>query len=180
MLIALRGSYHAVSMCHGLTRFYHALRVSYQLPCYQRTLHPTMLSEGSLPCCQTWEGLGHAYSQSFRGSYNALRGSNMLSEEPTLTILPELSQIVTFSDDAIAWKWSKISFLKINQKIKVSELSDVISANINMHIAVLLSPTTSLYDLRKPRYRFCHSHTAATRGCDKFPRLKMGVVKRVK
>jgi len=35
---ALRGSYHAVSMCHGLTRFYHALRVSYQLPCYQRTL----------------------------------------------------------------------------------------------------------------------------------------------
>ena len=45
---------------------------------------------------------GHAYSQSLRGSYNALRGSNMLSEEPTLTILPELSQIVTFSDDAIA------------------------------------------------------------------------------
>ena len=32
------------------------------------------------------------------------------------------------------------------------ELRFIISANINMYIAVILSPNLSLYDLQKPRY----------------------------
>ena len=44
------------------------------------------------------------------------------------------------------------SFLQFTQKIKLLELSDVITAQINLHIPVLLSPRTSLYDLQKLRY----------------------------
>ena len=36
----------------------------------------------------------------------------------------------------------------------VLELRVVISANINSTIAVILSPSSSLYDLQKPRYEF--------------------------
>ena len=32
------------------------------------------------------------------------------------------------------------------------ELRFIISANINLYIAVILSPNLSLYDLQKPRY----------------------------
>ena len=45
------------------------------------------------------------------------------------------------------------SFSPFTRKRKVLELSVVISANINLHIAVILSPKTSLYDLQKLRYR---------------------------
>ena len=34
------------------------------------------------------------------------------------------------------------------------ELMFIISANINLYIAVILSPNLSLYDLQRPRYDF--------------------------
>ena len=40
------------------------------------------------------------------------------------------------------------------QKVKLLELRDVITAQINLHIPVRLSPKTSLYDLQKARYDF--------------------------
>ena len=46
------------------------------------------------------------------------------------------------------------------------ELRFIISANINLYIAVILSPNLSLYDLQKPRYDFFISR----------PRPKKGVV----
>ena len=44
-------------------------------------------------------------------------------------------------------------FFRLSQKVKVLELRVVISANINMHIPVILSLKPSLYDLQKLRYR---------------------------
>ena len=41
------------------------------------------------------------------------------------------------------------------QKRKVVELEDVISAQINSHIAVILSPKASLCDLQKLSYKSC-------------------------
>ena len=38
------------------------------------------------------------------------------------------------------------------QKVKLLELNDVITAQINLHIPVLLSPLTSVYDVQKLRY----------------------------
>ena len=46
------------------------------------------------------------------------------------------------------------SFSQFTRKRKVLELSVGISANINLHIAVILSPNSSLYDLQRPRYRY--------------------------
>ena len=40
------------------------------------------------------------------------------------------------------------------RKRKGLELRVVISANINLTIAVILSPNLTLYDLQKPRYRY--------------------------
>ena len=51
------------------------------------------------------------------------------------------------------------------------EVRFIISANINLYIAVILSPNLSLYDLQKPRYDFSiftlthatlHVHSAQT------------------
>ena len=46
------------------------------------------------------------------------------------------------------------SFSRFTQKVKLLELRDVITAQINLHIPVRLSPRTSLYDLQKSRYVF--------------------------
>ena len=46
------------------------------------------------------------------------------------------------------------TFFKITCEGIVLELRNVISANINIHIAVILSPMWSLYDLQKQRYGF--------------------------
>ena len=46
------------------------------------------------------------------------------------------------------------SFSRFTGKRKALELNFVISANINLPIAVILSPYLSLYDLQKPRYDF--------------------------
>ena len=55
---------------------------------------------------------------------------------------------------------SKFSLCQITGKRKGLELTDVISANINMTILNILSPNLSLYDLQKPRY--IHGAIAAT------------------
>ena len=47
---------------------------------------------------------------------------------------------------------SEFGFLLISQKVKVLELRVVLSAHINMHIAVILSYLSSLYDVQKLRY----------------------------
>ena len=46
------------------------------------------------------------------------------------------------------------SFSRFTRKRKVLELNVGISANINLHIAVIFSPNSSLYDLQRPRYRY--------------------------
>ena len=47
------------------------------------------------------------------------------------------------------------------------ELRFIISANINLYIAVILSPRTSLYDLQKRRYDFrCFAISRAKKSCD--------------
>ena len=46
------------------------------------------------------------------------------------------------------------SFSRFTRKRKVLELRVAISANINMHIPVILSPKSSLYDLQRPKYDF--------------------------
>ena len=46
------------------------------------------------------------------------------------------------------------SISRFTRKRKVLELNVGISANINLHIAVILSPNSSLYDLQRPRYRY--------------------------
>ena len=48
----------------------------------------------------------------------------------------------------------EFGFLQISRKVKVLELRVVLSAQTNMHIAVILSQKLTLYDLRKPRYRY--------------------------
>ena len=61
------------------------------------------------------------------------------------------------------------SFSRFTGKRKILELNIVISANINLPIAVILSPHLSLYDLQKPRYDFrqgtatCHKKGVAHR-----------------
>ncbi len=47
------------------------------------------------------------------------------------------------------------SFSWFMQKRKVVELEDVISAQINSHIAIILSPKASLCDLQKLSYKSC-------------------------
>ena len=47
---------------------------------------------------------------------------------------------------------SEYGFLLISRKVKDLELRVVLSANINMHIAVILSYLSSLYDVQKLRY----------------------------
>jgi len=47
---------------------------------------------------------------------------------------------------------TKISFSRFTPKIKVIELRFVHSTNINLHIAVNLHPSGSLYNPQKPRY----------------------------
>ena len=49
-------------------------------------------------------------------------------------------------------RMSEFGFLLISRKVKVLELRVVLSANINMHIAVILSYLSSLYDVQKLRY----------------------------
>ena len=53
------------------------------------------------------------------------------------------------------------SFLQFTGKLRVWELSNVIQAQINVHIAVRLSPKTSLYDLQKLRYTYRVMATAS-------------------
>ena len=43
--------------------------------------------------------------------------------------------------------------MRFTKKVKLLELRDVITAQINLHVPVLLSPPISLYDFQKPRYR---------------------------
>ena len=65
------------------------------------------------------------------------------------------------------WQLIAIGFSQINRKWKVLELKFVISANINLYIAVILSPRTSLYDLQKRRYDFrCFAISRAKKSCD--------------
>ena len=60
------------------------------------------------------------------------------------------------------------SFSRFTGKRKVLKLNFVISANINLPIAVIFSPNLSLYDLQKPRYDFrqgvatCHKRAWPT------------------
>ena len=65
------------------------------------------------------------------------------------------------------WQLIAIVFSQINRKWQVLELKFVISANINLYIAVILSPKTSLYDLQKRRYDFrCFAISRAKKSCD--------------
>ena len=48
----------------------------------------------------------------------------------------------------------KNAFSRFRRKRRVVELRVVVSANINMHIPVILSLKPSLYDLQKLRYEF--------------------------
>ena len=50
--------------------------------------------------------------------------------------------------------YDEFSFLHFSQKVKVLELRVVVQTYINLHIPVILSPNSSLYDLQKRRYRF--------------------------
>ena len=74
----------------------------------------------------------------------------ILSPKSSLYDLQKLS--CEFSDlIAIA----ENGFSRFMWKRKVVELSNIISAQINLHFAVILSPTTSPYDLQKLSYEFC-------------------------
>ena len=59
-------------------------------------------------------------------------------------------------------------FSRFTQKRKVVELNNVISAQINLHILVILSPQTSLYDLQKLSYEFCDVIAIAENGFSRF------------
>ena len=48
--------------------------------------------------------------------------------------------------------YMRILFLPISRKVWVLELTVILSANINMHIPVILSYISAFYDLQKPRY----------------------------
>ena len=50
-----------------------------------------------------------------------------------------------------AMRGPKISFWRLSRKLKDLELRFVHSTDINVHIAVNLRPSGSLYDVQKPR-----------------------------
>ena len=56
--------------------------------------------------------------------------------------------------EILSLRVTKISFSQFTAKVKVLELRVLYSAYINMHIAVNLRLSGSLYDLQKRRYDF--------------------------
>ena len=50
----------------------------------------------------------------------------------------------------------EFSFLQISRKLKVLELRVVLSANINMHLPVILSYVLAFHDIQKLRYSYAH------------------------
>ena len=64
------------------------------------------------------------------------------------------------------------SFSRFTRQRKVVELRVVISANINLGFAVILSPKWSLYDLQKLRYGFCDNRNMAENGFSRFTRKR--------
>ena len=62
----------------------------------------------------------------------------------------------------------KFSFLQISRKVKVLELRVVLSANINMHIAVILSYVWAFYDHQKLIYGHAQICGAARDFCRDF------------
>ena len=51
-----------------------------------------------------------------------------------------------------------MGFRPISQKVKGLELSVAVHTNINVPIAILLSPISAFYNIQKPRYGYTMAH----------------------